>query len=299
MTSPQTLLKAWNLRARKELGQNFLCNPAVADQIVTQARLTADDVVLEIGAGLGAVTIAAALRAGRVIAVEKDRHLVPLLRAELLVHGLAHVEIVERDIRTIDLEELRTREGRNLVVLGNLPYHISSQVMVKLIEERRHIHRGVLMFQKELAQRLCADPGSKAYGRLSVMLQYCADVVRLRDLRADQFYPRPKIDSSVLGISFKTRIDHPVNDERLFARVVQSAFGQRRKTLRNALSGGLLPLDGDAAAGVLAMAEIDSRRRAETLSVTEFVHLTNCIADYLLSDAPIQGLTRPPNCPIR
>ncbi len=280
MTSPHTLLKAWNLRARKELGQNFLKNPAVAEQIVALAQVAEEDVVLEIGAGLGAMTIAAAHRARRVIAVEKDRQLVPLLRAELLVHGFSHVQVCEQNILTMDLDPLVAEEGSPLVVLGNLPYNISSQVVVKLIQQRHCINRAVLMFQKELADRLCAGPGTKVYGRLSVMLQYCAELALLRDLRADQFHPKPKVDSAVLGIHFKSHIAPAVTDEILFGRVVQAAFGQRRKTLRNAFAGSLLSLDRTVAAQLLEASGIDPQRRAETLSVDEFVTLTNQTAAY-------------------
>lgn len=275
MTSPQTLLKAWNLRARKELGQNFLNDDRVAERIVQMARLSTDDVAVEIGAGLGVLTIAAARKAGRVIAVERDGHLVPLLRAELLVHGFSHVRICEENILAVSLMQLVDPGSPALVVIGNLPYNISSQIVVKLIQERSLVDRAVLMFQKELAQRLCAGPGTKAYGRLSVVLQYCAELTPLFDVRATQFHPRPKVDSAVLGIKFKSHIDRPVEDERLFTRVVQAAFGQRRKTLRNALSGGLLPLDAAAATALLERCAIDPRRRAETLSVNEFVTLAN------------------------
>lgn len=284
MTSPQTLLKAWSLKARKELGQNFLINGGTAQRIVDLADLDPDDVVLEIGSGLGVMTIAAARQVRKVIAVEKDRHLVPLLRAELMVHGLTHVKIHQQDILKSPLVSLAGHsETRPLVVLGNLPYNISSQVVVKLIEERPSVDRAVLMFQKELADRLCAGPGTKAYGRLSVRLQYCADISFLLNVGAAQFHPRPKVDSTVLGIHFKTRIEHAVTDEKLFARVVQAAFGQRRKNLRNALSGGLLPLDKPKAAQILEASGIDPRRRAETLPVDALVTLTNHIAAYLIS----------------
>jgi len=275
MTSPQTLLKAWNLRAQKELGQNFLKDARVAERIVERADLVPEDVVLEIGAGLGVMTVAAARKVGKVIAVEKDRQLVPLLRAELLVHGFSHVQIFEENILAVPLTQLAGSDSRPLVVIGNLPYNISSQIVVKLIQERQLVNRAVLMFQKELAERLCAGPGTKVYGRLSVILQYCADLTPLFDVRSTQFHPRPKVDSAVLGITFKSHILQPVVDEQLFARVVQAAFGQRRKTLRNSLAGGLLPLDPPAAVNVLEACGIDPRRRAETLSVQEFVTLTN------------------------
>lgn len=281
MTSPQTLLKAWNLKARKALGQNFLIDGHAARRIVDLARIAEDDVILEIGAGLGMMTVAAARQARKVIAVEKDRNLVPLLRAELLSHGFSHVQIHEKNIMVVPLHTLTGHEPRRMVVLGNLPYNISSQIVVKLIQERRYVDRAILMFQKELAERLCAGPGTKTYGRLSVRLQYCAELTPLLNVSAAQFHPRPKVDSAVLGIQFKSHIDHAVRDEELFAQVVQAAFGQRRKNLRNALSGGLLPLDRPTAERLLEASLIDPRRRAETLSVSAFVTLTNRIGDYL------------------
>jgi 16S rRNA (adenine1518-N6/adenine1519-N6)-dimethyltransferase len=284
MTSPRTLLKAWNLRARKAFGQNFLIDPATARRIVDHAAIGSDDVVLDIGSGFGAMTIAAARQASKVIAVEKDRHLVPLLKAELLLQELSNVQILEADILKLDLSSLAEAGSRPLVVLGNLPYNISSQIVVRLIEARQHVDRAILMFQKELADRLCAGPGSKTYGRLSVILQYCARLTPLMQIGASQFHPRPKVDSAVLKIEFKPQIDHPVRDERLFTRVVQAAFGQRRKNLRNALSSGLLPLDRPVVERLLDAADIDHRRRAETLSVEAFVALTNLISDCLVDN---------------
>lgn len=281
MTSPHTLLNAWNLRARKELGQNFLVEPTLAEKIVELADIGAGDTVLEIGAGLGAMTIAAGRRTPRMIAVEKDAHLVPLLRAELLAHGLDHVQVLTQNILTLDLGQLAAEQGQSLTVIGNLPYNISSQVLVKLITERTAVRRAVLMFQKELADRLSAGPGSKTYGRLSVLLQYCADLKVLREVRAEMFFPKPKVGSVVLGIVFKTEITPRVGDEKLLVRVIQAAFGQRRKTLRNALAGGLPQLGGPGALAVLQQAGIDPRRRAETLSVNEFVLLTDTVEKYL------------------
>lgn len=289
MTSPHTLLKAWDLRARKELGQNFLKDAVIAARIAEGARITSSHTVLEIGAGLGVLTTAAARLAGKVLAVEKDRHLVPLLRAELLAKGISNVEIIEDDILRLSLDQLVPPGSEPLIVLGNLPYNISSQVVVKLVEYRRLIQRAVLMFQKELAERLCAGPGSRTYGRLSVLLQYCAHLSLLRDIPASQFFPKPKVDSAVLRIDFKDTISPAVADEKLFRRVIQAAFGKRRKTMRNALSGGLLRLDTQSAASLLTDSGIDPQRRAETLSVNEFVTLTNCVAQFLAPPGP----TRP------
>jgi 16S rRNA (adenine1518-N6/adenine1519-N6)-dimethyltransferase len=289
MTTPHTLLKAWNLRARKQFGQNFLKDQSVAHQIVSAAELSDQDVVLEIGAGLGAMTIAAARAAGQLIAVEKDRQLVPLLRSELLLNGLDRVDVYEQDILSFDINPIAAKAGRPLVVMGNLPYNISSQVVVKLIRERHALCRAVLMFQKELADRLCAPPGSRAYGRLSVMLQYCARIKALREVKADQFFPKPKVDSAVLRIDFKSKIVPAADNEAVLERVVQAAFGQRRKTLRNALAGGLTSLNSQTACQLLESAGIDPRRRAETMTVQEFVKLANVIG----AACPVTDFPRP------
>lgn len=283
MTAPQTLLKAWNLKAHKALGQNFLKEPTICRRIVSLARIDETETVLEIGAGLGAMTIELAVKARQVIAVEKDRKLAPLLRTELLAHRVQNVQLLQQDILSLEWGPLVRSLDKPLVVMGNLPYNISSQIIVMLIRERQWVDRAVLMFQKELADRLVAGPGSKTYGRLSVMLQYYADLARLRTISAKMFYPRPKVDSELLGIQFKRQIDPLAADAELLARVVQAAFGQRRKTMRNALSAGLLPLDGPGAEVVLNASHIDPRRRAETLSVEEFVFLTNQVRSYIES----------------
>jgi 16S rRNA (adenine1518-N6/adenine1519-N6)-dimethyltransferase len=283
MTAPQTLLKAWNLKSHKALSQNFLKEPTICRQIVSLAKIDKPETVLEIGAGLGAMTVELAVKARQVIAVEKDRQLVPLLRAELLAQRVQNVQLLQQDILSLEWEPLVRSLDKPLVVMGNLPYNISSQIIVMLIRERQWVDRAVLMFQKELADRLVAGPGSKTYGRLSVMLQYYADVARLRTIPAKMFYPKPKVDSALLGVQFKAQIDSPATDEKLLARVVQAAFGQRRKTMRNALSAGLLPLDAPAAETVLNTSRIDPRRRAETLSVEEFVVLSNQVQTYIKS----------------
>ncbi len=280
MTSPRALLTAWNIQARKQLGQNFLNDPNVARAIVNKAGIAGDDVVLEIGPGLGAMTIPAAAVASRVIAVDKDGRIIDLLRTELLAADIDNVEIREADILRVDLKAIAREAGRRLVVLGNLPYNISSQVVVQLIYARIRIDRAVLMLQKEMAQRICAGPGSKDYGRLSVMLGYCAHTQVLMQVRAPLFFPAPKVDSTVIGIRFASPPPFPADDEALLFRVVKAAFGKRRKTLRNALSQSDLNLDPPCSEQVLEKAQIDPMRRAESLSVAAFVRLSNVIGTY-------------------
>lgn len=278
MTSPRTLLTAWNIQARKQLGQNFLNDPNVARAIVSRAAITGDETVLEIGPGLGAITIPAAGAARKVVAVDKDGRIIGLLQAELLAAGIDNVEIREADILKVDLAAIAEAAGGPLVVMGNLPYNISSQVVVQLIHARRHIRRAVLMLQKEMAQRICAGPGSKTYGRLSVMLGYCSRADMLMQVRAAQFFPAPKVDSTIVGIRFTDPPPFPADDEALLFQVVRAAFGKRRKTLRNALSQSDLQLDPPTCERILTDAGIDPMQRAEQLSVAAFVNLSNTIS---------------------
>jgi len=280
MTSPRALLTAWNIQAKKRLGQNFLNDPNVARVIVDKAGIAGDDIVLEIGSGLGAMTIPAAAAACRVIAVDKDGRIIDLLRTELRAACIDNVEIREADILRVDLDAIACEAGRRLVVLGNLPYNISSQVVVQLIHARSRIDRAVLMLQKEMAQRICSGPGSKDYGRLSVMLGYCADTQKLLQVRAPLFFPAPKVDSTVIGIRFTNPPRFPADDETLLFRVVKASFGKRRKTLRNALAQSDLNLASSTSERLLKDAQIDPIRRAESLSVAEFVQLSNIIGKH-------------------
>ena len=273
MTSPKTLLSAWNIRAKKKLGQHFLADPSTAQMIVARSKISPDDIVLEIGAGLGALTIPLAQAAASVYAVEKDKRLHGLLKAELLVKKVSNVTLIPEDILQVDYRPFFDEYGRQLLVCGNLPYNISSQVIIQLIRSRNYVTRAILMFQKELAQRLTAQPGTKDYGRLAVMLRYCADVKTIATLNASVFFPAPKIASEVLEFSFKNTLDYPEHDEAMLFQVVKAAFGNRRKTLKNALAASGLRIDPKIALRALEMAGINPSRRAETLSVPEFITL--------------------------
>ena len=275
MTSPRILLKAWNLRPQKKLGQNFLTDAAVVRRIVERSGVAKEDVVLEIGAGLGALTIPVARQVAKVIAIEKDHNLARLLKTELTVNNITNVDLRVDDIRRLNLLELMQVVARKVIVMGNLPYNLSSQILVQLIEARRQISRAILMFQKELAERITAQPGKRDYGRLSVMLQYCGTVKPVVEVKAAQFFPRPQVDSTVLEIDFQSRQDQPAEDEALLFRVIKAAFSKRRKTLKNALSSSELPIDAPQTMAALQQSGIDPGRRAETLSVHEFVALSN------------------------
>jgi len=275
MTSPKTLLVFHNLRPQKHLGQHFLENQTTAEMIVNRSGILPEDVVLEIGAGLGALTIPVARIARKVFAVEKDLKIVDILKTEILASNLSNVVVIEQNILKIDIKSLAENIGQELLVMGNLPYNISSQILVQLIKSRAALTRAVFMLQKELSQRITAQPGCKDYGRLSVMLAYCADIKKIADVKASVFFPKPKVDSEVLELRFKKRLKYSANDEDHFFRVIKAGFGNRRKILKNSLAASELNIDSNAAQNILERAGIDPVRRAETLTVEEFVTLSN------------------------
>ena len=286
MTSPKTLLRAWNIRAHKHLGQHFLHDPATAEKIVKKSGIGDNDIVLEIGAGLGALTLPVAKLAREVYAIEKDARLLGLLKAELLTANLSNVILFEKDILNFDISALGRKIGRKIVVIGNLPYGISSQVVIQLIHSRSIVSRAVLMFQKELSQRITAEPNCKDYSRLTVMLRYCSDIKKLLEVKSSLFFPKPKVDSEVLEISFKDRLDEPIGGEDFLFRVIRAAFSKRRKTLKNALAGSELPLNAETAGRVLKSSDIDPIRRAETLTVEEFITLSDRLWQTVIKSLP-------------
>ncbi len=281
MTSPRILLASHGVHAKKQLGQHFLDNPSIAEMIIARSGISPEDIILEIGAGLGALTIPLARISGKIYAVERDHKIIELLKAELHANGLSNVVLIEENILKVDINTFAKNANRKIIIIGNLPYNISSQVLIQLINFRRYVKRAILMFQRELSQRITAQPGCKDYGRLTVMLNYCADIKKLAEVKASLFFPKPRVDSEVLEIRFKNTIEYPAKDELFFFRVIKAAFSKRRKTLKNALSGSELHVDASEAIQALENVDIDPTRRAETLTVQEFVKLSNNLGDIL------------------
>jgi len=271
--STREILQRHGLRAKKSLGQNFLVDANVQERIVAAARVSSDDVVIEIGAGLGALTRLLVGQAGHVIAIEHDGELAELLGQELGARPGLRIECA--DALDFDFAAAARAAGRPLVVVGNLPYQITSPLLFAITEAAaggQVIGRAILMVQKEFAQRMLAGPGSKVYGRLSVMVQQQAEGEILFHVGPGAFHPRPAVTSSVLRLRPRPMPLAPVRDPVRFAQVVKQAFSVRRKMLRR----GLEPLGGTEVAGrALAQAGILGTRRAEELSVAEFARLAD------------------------
>ncbi len=260
-------------RAKKSLGQNFLVDGNIVSRIIDAAQLNADDAVLEIGPGRGALTSRLSASSGCVVAVERDRDLLPVLHEKLA--EVENVEIVHGDILRIDIRGLLSerRPGRWKVV-ANLPYNISSQILFAFLECRSLISRMVLMLQKEVGDRLVAGPGCRDYGILTVLCANYFDIERVCLVKPTSFRPVPKVESAVLRFRVlqSPRVD--VGDEDLFRKVVKAAFGQRRKTLANCLKSLSLVAGEAVIETALERAGIDGKRRGETLSLVEFAGLT-------------------------
>ncbi len=278
---PREILRRAGLSAKKSWGQNFLLDQTVLESIARATGSGPDRPVVELGAGLGALTFHLARRGGRVIAVERDRALAPLLRAELA--WACELVVEEADAAQIDYAAMRRRLGSKAVVAGNLPYQISSRILVELANAAADIAGAVLLVQREVAHRLAAEPGGRTYGLLSVLVQRAHDIEILRTVRPGSFHPRPKVTSAVVRLTPHGE-SLPVRTDALLVAAARAAFSSRRKTLRNAVVGAL-GADRQEVETALAAANIEPTVRAETLSIDDFARLGRALADAGLLDA--------------
>ena len=268
------LLSRHGFRFSKTLGQNFLTAAWVPERIAHEAELTSADGVLEIGPGVGCLTAELARRAGRVCALELDRRLESVL-AETL-GGFDNISVVFADAVKADLRTICTRElgDRPWKVCANLPYNVTSP-LINVMLKAKCFESITVMVQKEVAQRMCAVPGSGEYGAFSVLVQWYARPRVLFDVPPNCFTPRPKVTSAVVRLETREEPPVPVGDEDFFFAVVRSAFNQRRKTLPNALSAGLKNMDRPAAAAALAEMGLPAAVRGEALSLEQFAALSD------------------------
>ena len=273
------ILNQHGFQFSKSLGQNFLIDPEVCPRMAEESGVTKETGVIEVGPGFGVLTQQLALRADKVVAIELDKRL-PEVLADTL-SDLDNVTVVSGDVMEIDLHNLIAEQFPNhkdIVVCANLPYYITSPVIMKLLEERLPVRSLVVMVQKEAAVRICARPGQRECGAVSVAVQYYAEPEILFDVKRDSFFPAPNVDSAVMKLDVRSAPPEVLADldQKAFFRVVQAAFSQRRKTVCNSLSSGL-SLPKDAVKALLADAGIPETARAEQLTMEQFGALCRAV----------------------
>jgi len=280
MVSPKELIQRYGIKPRKKLGQSFLLDQNIIKKIAAAAQITREDIVVEIGAGIGVLTEMLAQEARKIIAVELDKNLVEVLKEKLA--GYDNAKIHCGDILKYDFKALAERYKSKVKVIGNVPYNISSPLIFHLLSFRSVINGFILMLQKEVVQRLAAAPNNKNYGVPSVLLQMFASVEKIFDVPASCFYPRPKVESAVIRGAFLDKPLMELADEAFFTQLIKASFAQRRKMLINNLKNAKL-LDGIPEAKLkeaLSSTGIDGKRRGETLSIEEFGKLSNLLCRY-------------------
>lgn len=269
------ILKQHGFRFSKSLGQNFLIDGNIVRSIVEKAEVGEEDYVLEIGPGIGTLTEELALRAKKVVAVEIDKKLIPIL--EQSIGKYENVEIINEDILEVDLGRLIEEkfQGKSVKVVANLPYYVTTPIVARLIEENLNIESIVVMVQKEVAERMAAPPGSKTYGSLSVLIDYFTKPEIVLSVPRTVFMPQPKIASAVIKLDLKKDLED-IDSDKLF-KVVRASFSKRRKTVLNALSSYGFHIDKDRVRESLEKAGIDPSERAERLSTEDFIEISKSL----------------------
>lgn len=269
------ILSSYGFRFSKSLGQNFLIDGNIVRNIVKKAEITKEDYVLEIGPGIGTLTEELAINAKKVIAVEIDRKLLPILDQSLEEYD--NIEIIHGDILDIDIDKLIEErfENKSVKVVANLPYYITTPIIGKLIEENLNIESIVVMVQKEVADRMASPAGSKQYGSLSVFIDFYTKAEIILKVPKTVFMPQPKIDSAIIKLNIKKQL--PDVDKGKFFQVVKASFSKRRKTILNCLSSYGFDLEKETIKQALDQANIAYIERAENLSTEDFIKISKCL----------------------
>src|SRR4030043_948780 len=274
MASIKQELKEYGLFPKKRLGQHFLVDRNILNKVIRTAQVGKGDIVLEVGPGLGEMTLALARLVKKVIAIEIDSKLVTILKEK--VKDYDNVEVVKSDILKVDFKNFYKREGQPIKVVANLPYQISTPLLFHFIELKEFFSTLTLMLQKEVAERMVAPPGGKDYGPLSIFVQSFLDISIRFFIKPSAFFPPPKVESAVVHMVWKEKPMIEMKDEEWFKRVVKACFSYRRKTLANALKHSELSLPESIELKMEAIG-IDPRRRPETLSIQEFANLAQTL----------------------
>lgn len=272
--STKDIVLKYNFRFTKSLGQNFLTDDTVLEDIVMGADITEDDYVIEIGPGVGTLTKELLKTAKKVTSIELDEKLIPILQEEL--KEFPNFQLVHKDALKVDYKEL-IGEEQSVKVVANLPYYVTTPIIANLLNGKYNIKSITIMIQKEVGERIDAEPGTKDYGAFSLLAQYYCDTKIIRKVPPSCFIPSPKVDSVVIRLDILENPRVQVKDEKLFFNVIRQSFNMRRKTLSNAMKN--IGLEKEKLKEAFERANIDSNRRGETLSISEFANLANVISE--------------------
>lgn len=274
------IIKKYEFNFKKNFGQNFLVDERVLEKIVNAADINENDLVIEVGPGIGTLTQAMAKRAGKVVSVEIDKTLVPILK-ELLA-DFDNIEIINEDILKVDINEIIARHpGMNVKMAANLPYNITTPIIMGILEKHIPMESLTVMIQKEVAYRMNAKPSTKDYGSLSIVTQYYCEPYLVANVPQNCFMPRPNVDSAVIRLTILKEPKIHVNDESFLFEFVKAAFSQRRKTLVNCIfNSGIVGLDKEGIGKILNELGYDERVRGESLSLEDYGKLSEKFAEY-------------------
>ncbi|GAB6107546.1 16S rRNA (adenine(1518)-N(6)/adenine(1519)-N(6))-dimethyltransferase RsmA [Fusibacter bizertensis] len=280
LTSPRTIkyiIEKYGFRFSKGLGQNFIIDESVLTRIIEGSEVTENDLILEIGPGIGVLTDVLCQNASKVVSVEIDKSLIPILEETVGHHD--NLKIVTGDVLKIDVKALIKEEFGDLKpkLVANLPYYVTTPIIMMFLEERIPVSDLVVMIQKEVADRIVAKPSTKAYGALSVAVQYFTEPSIVTKVSRGSFMPMPNVDSTVIRLKVREVSPVELTDEATFFLTIKDAFGKRRKTLLNALSSGFLSISKSQAKEALDNAGIDENTRGEALNIDQFATLANAI----------------------
>ena len=286
-TNTKEIIDKHNFRLNKSLGQNFLVDNNILSKIIDAADINDEDIVIEVGTGIGTLTKELLLRAKKVIAIEIDKKLIEIIGETL--NNFDNLKVVNEDVLRIDIKEIlgEINLDSSIKIVANLPYYITTAIIMKFLESGVDFKSFVIMIQKEVASRILAKPGTKSYGSLTVAIQYYANSYIVTNVSKSSFIPKPNVDSSVIKLEMKKEKEVRVNDEKIFFDVVRGSFAKRRKTILNSLSGYKY-FDKELISQALKNSEIDEKRRGETLTINEFANLTNEI-EFLIKKISIKG----------
>lgn len=272
------LLRKYNISANKKLGQNFLIDDNIINEIINAANIEKDDLIIEIGPGLGTLTSKLLEKAGKVVAIELDERMINILKERFILYN--NFELLNSDILKVDLHEVinDNNEFNNVKIVANLPYYITTPIIMKLLEDRLNAKSVTVMVQKEVADRIIAKPGEKLSGAITYSVNYYADAEKVVLVNKNCFIPAPSVDSEVIKLNIREKPAVEVKNEKIFFRLIKSSFMQRRKTLLNSLSNSGVFDNKDVIKNILEELDIDEKIRGEKLTLEQFAKISNLVS---------------------